>query len=84
MEDLENKILGGDFDEYTLDRYKEAIREEQRKVDYEKAEKVYRKELSDIMNIFNKLGKMLHLSTELGMVVKFEESVSDFRKALEK
>ena len=38
IEELEDKILSGDFDEYTLNEYNSAIRLDQRKKDIEKAE----------------------------------------------
>lgn len=37
IEQLEKAILSDDFDEYTLDEYRAAVREDQRKIDIRKA-----------------------------------------------
>lgn len=57
--------------------------EEQRKIDIDDACEAYRKELSEIINIFNRLGKELYNIDELGELISLEGSVKDFRKAME-
>lgn len=61
----------------------EYIAEIQRKKDIEKAWEAYRKELTDIIAIFNKLGKELYNINELGELISLEGSLKDFRKAME-
>lgn len=49
----------------------------------EKACEIYRKELSDVIEIFNRLGKELYNINELGELISLEGSVKDFKKAME-
>lgn len=83
IEELEDKILSGDFDEYTLNNYRSAICSDQREIDIEKACSIYRNELVSIIDIFNKFGKELYYINELGELISLEGSLKDFRKAME-
>lgn len=49
----------------------------------DKACDVYRKELEEIIGIFNRIGKDLYGIEELGELIHLEGSVKDFRKAME-
>lgn len=82
MEELENKILDGDFDEYTLGEYRAEICNEQKNRYINKACEVYRKELKEIIDTFNTLGKQLYNINDLGELISLEGSVKDFRKAM--
>lgn len=82
IEELENKILDGDFDEYTLDEYRAKICNEQKNRYIDKACEVYRKELEEIINLFNRIGKNFGVK-DLGKTIALEGSVKDFRKAME-
>ena len=55
---------------------------EQRKIDIDKACEVYRNELEEIINLFNRIGKQFDVE-DLGKTVALEGSVKDFRKAME-
>lgn len=55
----------------------------QRKHDIDKACEVYRKELKEIIDTFNTLGKQLYNIEELGELISLEGSVKDFRKVIE-
>lgn len=83
IEELENKILDGDFDEYTLDEYRAKICNEQKNHYINKACEVYRKELSEIISLLNKFGKKLYGINMLGELISLDGSVNDFRKAME-
>lgn len=67
--------------ESKLRPYKDAT--EQKKIDIEKACEVYRKELSEIISIFNRIGKELCGIDELGETISLEGCIKDFRKAME-
>lgn len=55
---------------------------EQRAIDIDKACEIYRKELSEIINIINHLGKELYDIDEIGELISLEGSVNDFIKAM--
>lgn len=56
---------------------------DQKEIDIDKACDVYRKELEEIIGIFNRIGKDLYGIEELGELIHLEGSVKDFRKAME-
>lgn len=56
---------------------------EQSKIDIDKACEVYRKELKEIIDTFNTLGKQLYNINDLGELIHLEGSVKDFRKIME-
>lgn len=56
---------------------------DQKQIDIDKACDVYRKELEEIIGIFNRIGKDLYGIEELGELIHLEGSVKDFRKAME-
>lgn len=56
---------------------------EQHKIDIEKACEVYRKELLEIIETLNKVGKQLYNVDELGELISLDGCVKDFRKAME-
>lgn len=58
------------------------IATEQRKIDINKACEAYRKELQEIISLFNRLGKQFGVE-ELGKTIALEASIKDFRKTLE-
>lgn len=82
IEELENKILDGDFDEYTLDEYRAKICNEQKNRYINKACEVYLKELSEIISLLNKFGKKLYGINKLGELISLDGSAKDFRKAM--
>lgn len=55
---------------------------EQQEIVIDKACEIYRKELTEIINIFNHLGKELYDIDELGELISLEGSINDFIKAM--
>lgn len=74
IEELEDEILCGDFDEYTLNKYRTAIQANQRNKDIEKACEWIQE---------NIVGTNKYIGNCCGLDLIKAIAVEDFRKAME-
>lgn len=78
IEELDDKILSGDFDEYTLNEYNSAIRSDQHKIDIEKACSLTEELVESIVKVLTN-----NFDIDLDVQTLKTKASNDMRKAME-